>query len=482
MAFHANGAYIACMSDREFFDSLANVVFGNPFSAERASLIAKLVPGVKPGDFTQDLARLDAPRLTPWLSKKLSAEERRLVEPALLYVGYHRCIPQLDAHIERQARQGGAPLAVPFGDEAVGELVRAGFSEEAAARYFAFFFQLRRAFYFMYRSLAGECESMRRLRESLWNNVFTHDMRGFEAALWNRMEDFSTLILGETGTGKGQVAAAIGRSGFIPYLPAERRFAANFTETFIAINLSQFPESLIESELFGHRKGAFTGAIDHHQGVFERCDAHGALFLDEIGEVSVPVQIKLLQVLQERTFTPLGGRDKKRFSGRVIAATNQPLDRLRSEGRFREDFFYRLCSDVIRVPTLRERIAESGAELPQLVRILVERIAGTTQLVEKVMERLPRGHSWPGNVRELEQAVRRILLTGRYVPEAAAAPSDDDAALVEKLRAGELTAAELLARYSAMLHRRLGTYAEVAKRTGLDPRTTRKYVEGARSG
>ncbi|HEX7220847.1 MAG TPA: sigma 54-interacting transcriptional regulator [Burkholderiales bacterium] len=470
------------MSDREFFDSLANVVFGNPFSAERASLIAKLVPGVKPGDFTQDLARLVAPRLTPWLSKKLSAEERRLVEPALLYVGYHRCIPQLDAHIERQARQGGAPLAVPFGDEAVGELVRAGFSEEAAARYFAFFFQLRRAFYFMYRSLAGECESMRRLRESLWNNVFTHDMRGFEAALWNRMEDFSTLILGETGTGKGQVAAAIGRSGFIPYLPAERRFAANFTETFIAINLSQFPESLIESELFGHRKGAFTGAIDHHQGVFERCDAHGALFLDEIGEVSVPVQIKLLQVLQERTFTPLGGRDKKRFSGRVIAATNQPLDRLRSEGRFREDFFYRLCSDVIRVPTLRERIAESGAELPQLVRILVERIAGTTQLVEKVMERLPRGHSWPGNVRELEQAVRRILLTGRYVPEAAAAPSDDDAALVEKLRAGELTAAELLARYSAMLHRRLGTYAEVAKRTGLDPRTTRKYVEGARSG
>jgi transcriptional regulator with AAA-type ATPase domain len=473
------------MSDREFFTSLANVAFGNPFSSERAALVAKLAPGSKPGDLIQDreaLARLVAPRLEPWLSKKLSAEERRLVEPALLYVGYHRCVPQLDAHIERQARQGGAPLAVPFGDEAIGELVRAGFSEEAAARYFAFFFQLRRAFYFMYRSLAGECESMRRLRESLWNNVFTHDMRGFEAALWNRMEDFSTLILGETGTGKGQVAAAIGRSGFIPYLPAERRFAANFTETFIAINLSQFPESLIESELFGHRKGAFTGAIDHHQGVFERCDAHGALFLDEIGEVSVPAQIKLLQVLQERTFTPLGGRDKKRFSGRVIAATNQPLDRLRSEGRFREDFFYRLCSDVIRVPTLRERIAESGAELPQLVRILVERIAGTTELVDKVMERLPKGHSWPGNVRELEQAVRRILLTGRYVPEAAAAPSDDDAALIEKLRAGELTAAELLARYSAMLHRRLGTYAEVAKRTGLDPRTTRKYVEGARSG
>jgi sigma-54 dependent transcriptional regulator, flagellar regulatory protein len=471
--------------DRDFFAALASVVFGNPFSPERAALIARLAPGAKLGDLTQDreaLARLVAPRLAPWLSRKLSDEERRLVEPALLYVSYHRFVPQIDAHIERQAKQGGAPLAVPFGEEAIADLVRSGFSEEAAARYFAFYFQLRRAFYFIYGSLAGECESMRRLRESVWNNIFTHDMRGFESALWNRMEDFSTLILGETGTGKGQVAAAIGRSGFIPYVAAERRFAANFAESFIAINLSQFPESIIESELFGHRKGAFTNAIDHHEGVFQRCNAHGALFLDEIGEVSVPVQIKLLQVLQERTFTPVGGREKKRFSGRVIAATNQPLDRLRGEGRFREDFFYRLCSDVIRMPTLRERIAESRAELPGLVRLLVERITGSSGLVDTVLDNLPAGYAWQGNVRELEQAVRRILLTGKYVPESAGTMRDVDSTFMEKMRAGELTATELLARYSAMLHRRLGTYAEVAKRTGLDPRTTRKYVESARSG
>jgi Sigma-54 interaction domain len=464
-------------SDTEFFVALADVCFGNPFSTERAALIARLAPGAKPGDLTEDpeaLARVVAPRLAPWLSKVLSAEERRLVEPALLYVTYHRYVPQMDAHIERQAARGGAPLTVPFGDEMIADIVRSGFSDDAAARYVALMFQLRRAFYFIHRSLAGECESMRRLRESLWNNVFTHDMRGYDAALWNRMEDFSTLLLGETGTGKGQAAAAIGRSAFIPYLPAERRFAENFAETFIGINLSQFPESLIESELFGHRKGAFTGAIDHHEGVFERCSAHGALFLDEIGEVSVPVQIKLLQVLQERTFTPLGGREKRRFSGRVIAATNQPLDSMR------RDFFYRLCSDVIRVPTLRQRIAESNEELPTLVRILVERLTGSAELAGRVLERLPKHHSWPGNVRELEQAVRRVLLTGRYVPETMV--PDGDALFVEKLRAGELTAGELLARYSAMLYRRLGTYAEVAKRTGLDPRTTRKHVEGARSG
>jgi transcriptional regulator with GAF, ATPase, and Fis domain len=116
------------------------------------------------------------------------------------------------------------------------------------------------------------------------------------------------------------------------------------------------------------------------------------------------------------------------------------------------------------------------------VRILVERITGSSRLVDQVMDSLPRSYGWPGTVRELEQAVRRTLLTGRYLPEILNTGTDEDAVLVEKLRAGELTAAELLARYSAMLHRRLGTYAEVAKRTGLDPRTTRKYIEGARSG
>jgi transcriptional regulator with PAS, ATPase and Fis domain len=365
--------------------------------------------------------------------------------------------------------------------------VRSGFPEERAIHYFVMFFQLRRAFYFILESLAGDCDSMRRLRQALWNNVFTHDMRGYDAALWNRMEDFSTLLLGETGTGKGAAAAAIGRSEFIPYLPEQRRFAANFAESFIAINLSQFPETIIESELFGHRKGAFTGAIDRHDGVFERCSPHGALFLDEIGEVSIPVQIKLLQVLQERTFTPLGGHEKKRFFGRVIAATNQRLDRLRRDGRFREDFFYRLCSDVIEMPTLRQRIAESPAELEQLVRLLVTRVAGDqardlAPFVMEALERdLPQGYAWPGNVRELEQAVRRILLTGRYAGEVANAAGEDDL-LVGKLHAGALTAEELLARYCALLYRRLGTYAEVAKRTGLDPRTSRKYIEAARSG
>ena len=476
-------------TDREFLAALSDVVFGNPFTPERTAVIRRLAPDT-PGDLASDreaLARVVAPRLQKLTAMQPSAEERALLEPAYAYVVYHRYVPQLDAHIERQANKTGVPLAVPFGDDAVRELVQSGFAEERAVKFFSFFFQLRRAFYFLEHALAGKSESMQRFRRALWNSMFTHDMRTYEAALWNRMEDFSTLLLGETGTGKGEAAASIGRSAFIPYLPGEARFAANFAESFIAINLSQFPETLVESELFGHRKGAFTGAIDHHQGVFERCSEHGALFLDEIGEVGVPLQIKLLQVLQVRTFTPVGGREKKRFSGRVIAATNRPIAELRQSGRFREDFYYRLCSDVIHVPTLRERLRESPGELKELVTLLVERTAGSSRdlaaLVLEALERdLPRGYAWPGNVRELEQAVRRILLTGAYKPDVTASEADTEERLLARLRQGSLTADELLSAYSAMLYGRLGSYAAVAERTKLDPRTSRKYILGAKSG
>ncbi|HVY05188.1 MAG TPA: sigma 54-interacting transcriptional regulator [Burkholderiales bacterium] len=482
-------------TDREFLSLIGGVVFGNPFSEARDRLIVQLAPGAIPGDLTTDreaLARVVGPRIQPWLqnghllTRGLSAQDRALLEPAVLYVCYHRYVSQLDAMIERQASQGGTPLTIAFADDAIAELVRGGIDADRAERFFAFYFQLRRAFYFIQRDLTGECPSMRRFREALWNNIFTHDMRGYEAVLWNRLEDFSTLLLGETGTGKGSAAAAIGRSGFIPYVPSQRRFATNFAEAFISINLSQFPESLIESELFGHRKGAFTGAIDNHEGVFSRCNAHGSLFLDEIGEVSIPVQIKLLQVLQERIFTPLGGHEKKRFAGRVIAATNRALGKMREDGHFREDFFYRLCSDVIEVPTLRQRVAESPAELQQLVERVTARITGAANpdLVARVMEAferdLPRDYAWPGNVRELEQAVRRILLTGRYAALAQPEEASTGEEALAKWLNGDLTAADLLARYCWLLYQRLGTYAEVAKRTGLDPRTSRKYVEAYR--
>jgi transcriptional regulator with GAF, ATPase, and Fis domain len=310
---------------------------------------------------------------------------------------------------------------------------------------------------------------MKELRRHLWNNVFTHDIRLYERHLWNRMEDFSTMLLGETGTGKGTAAAAIGRSGFIPFDEKRGRFAESFTRTFVAMNLSQFPETLMESELFGHRKGAFTGAVEAHEGIFARCSPYGAIFLDEIGDLSVPVQIKLLQVLQERTFTPVGSHEKLRFRGRVIAATNKPLDRLRATGQFRDDFYYRLCSDIITVPTLRQRIQEDRRELDDLLANIVQRLAGTTDLPVK----LPADYAWPGNVRELEQAVRRILLTEEYRGDQRPAEPD----WIGKLQAGKLDADAVLAGYCTLLYQRCGNYEEVARRTNLDRRTVKAYLE-----
>ena len=476
-------------SEREFFAALERVIYSNPFSDERAQLIRRLVPGATSEELVLDqeaLRRMVEPRLRPYTDanelQRLHAEDRRHVQIAFLYVCYHHHLPQIDDLIAREVARQETPSTERIARSVMVELAQCGIDEDAASRYFAYFYQLRRAFHFIVRSLTGESEPMRQLRRALWDNVFTHDMLVYHESLSNQMEDFSTLLLGETGTGKGEAAAAIGRSGFIPYQRDKRRFADSFRDSFIAINLSQFPETLIESELFGHKKGSFTGAIDHHAGVFERCNAHGALFLDEIGEASAPVQIKLLRVLQDRTFTPLGSHEAQRFAGRVIAATNQPWAKLRAEGRFRDDFYYRLCSDVIQMPTLRERVAESPRELENLVRVVVTRIAGEQQdalvsiALEALHRDLPRDYAWPGNVRELEQAVRRILLTGRYTSDLGVAAANREQQFSDLVRTGQLSAKDLLGRYCAMLYRQLGSYAEVAARTGLDRRTARKYI------
>jgi DNA-binding NtrC family response regulator len=481
--------------DREFLHLVGKIGFMNPFDRERVDLIRRLVPAPARDRFSSEwrafagVVEARMRRLDPNARLRIddfSSADRPHIETAFLFLAYYRFVDDLDALIERQSTTA-APLVAPFAHDLVDYLQARGMGESDAIRYLGFFYQLRRAFYFIVHGLTGDCPSMQAFRRALWNSTFTHDLHNYSARMWNRMEDFSTLILGETGTGKGNAAAAIGRSSFIPFAPATGRFAASFTETFVALNLSQFPETLIESELFGHRKGAFTGAIDNHQGVLERTSEHGALFLDEIGEVSVPVQIKLLQVLQERSFVPLGSHAPQRFAGRVIAATNRTLAELR-EGRMRDDFYYRLCSDVIEVPPLRQRIAESPRELEQLVALLVARMTGeessalTARALDGLRQSLPADYAWPGNVRELEQAVRRILLTGRNVAtgnDAAArsAPGAAEGDLVDALRRGALSADNLVAGYCRLLYARSGNFSEVAARTGLDRRTVKKHVQ-----
>jgi len=252
----------------------------------------------------------------------------------------------------------------------------------------------------------------------------------------------------------------------------------------VSINLSQYPDSLIESELFGHKKGAFTGAVKDHMGVLGRCSPYGAILLDEIGEVQPHLQIKLLQVLQERVFLPVGSHRKSRFQGRVIAATNTPIKALRSMKGFRDDFYYRLSSDIITVPPLRKRIQEDPNELQDLLSFTIEKMIGVPSpemihMTKKVINtRLGSDYDWPGNVRELEQCARRVILSRSYEGDRVALDADDLTGYLKRgIETGSLDAQQILGGYCSMLYRRFGTFEEVARHTNLDRRTVKKYIK-----
>jgi DNA-binding NtrC family response regulator len=473
-----------------FWKAVSVAAFSNAFSDERRELDDQIMgpfSGSEPERVTalkhilmSKAQQLDADGLGSF--QKFSGEDREIMRIGFLFEAFHRYCLDFDWLIETQSRTGASSCDVPFAEEALAHLARRGFTQQDAVRFFGIFYQLRRAYFFIFHGLIGQSPTMKQLRAHLWNNVFTADIRWYDRYLWNRMEDFSTLLLGETGTGKGAAAAAIGRSGFIPFNPDQNRFAESFTANFISLNLSQFPETLIESELFGHKKGAFTGAIENHQGAFGRCSPHGAIFLDEIGDVSTPIQIKLLQVLQERSFSPVGSHTVLRFRGRVIAATNQPLDRLRREKTFRDDFFYRLCSDSIVLPTLRQRLSETPGELDLLLRHIVARLAGdrASELVnnvrDRLMESVGRDYHWPGNVRELEQAVRQVLLTQRYQRDDAGVARDARGEFLAAVDEGNQDAEWILSKYCQLLYRRHETYSDVSRITKLDARTVKKYL------
>ncbi|MBL7215378.1 MAG: sigma-54-dependent Fis family transcriptional regulator [Phycisphaerae bacterium] len=476
--------------DRRFFRLVADATFTNPFSEERPQIDRQVAGVLKTENdwrkivplavdaIRQRLRQLDVKQ--PCRFQDFDKQDAELMRYTFLFEVYHNHATAFDNFILEQ-QQNDNPVKVPFGATAVRELVHRGFSEEQAIQYFSMFYQIRRAFYFIHQGLVGKSGCMRKLRMDLWNNIFTYDIRDYEQYLWDRMEDFSTLLEGPTGSGKGAAAAAIGRSGFIPYDPVKKQFAASFTTMFLPINLSQYAEGLLESELFGHTKGAFTGAVAEHKGILSLCEKHGAIFLDEIGEVSIPAQVKLLKVLEERTFSPVGSHESKRFYGRVIAATNRPIETLRRENKFRDDFYYRLCSDCIHVPPLARRIQENKNELAELVRHFTRTITGkeNRELSNRVMDvietRLGRHYPWPGNVRELAQCIRRVILKRDYEGQTLQ-NTDLKEQLLAGVDTGSLTAEELLNHYCQMLYKRHGSYEEVARRTGMDRRTVKKHI------
>src|SRR6266581_3730354 len=205
----------------------------------------------------------------------------------------------------------------------------------------------------------------------------------------------TVLIMGESGTGKELVARAI------------HDLSARAQKPFVSVNCGAFTETLLESELFGYIKGSFTGATANRKGLFEAAD-QGTIFLDEIGEMSPAMQVKLLRVLQERKVRPVGAHEELQVNSRVIAATNRDLAALVKEGIFREDLFYRVSVIPIELPSLRER----GADIAELAEHFVRKYSTQTSSAISISDgamRLLEAYSWPGNVRELEHTIERAV-------------------------------------------------------------------------
>ena len=211
--------------------------------------------------------------------------------------------------------------------------------------------------------------------------------------------DLTVMITGESGTGKELVARVLHDHGRRKHGP------------FVAINMAAIPRELIESELFGHEKGAFTGAQTRAEGRFEQAEG-GTLFLDEIGDMPMEAQTRLLRVLQQGEYTTVGGRTPIKTNVRIVAATHRELKAQIQQGLFREDLFYRLNVVPMRLPPLRERLDDLGDLARHFLRAAGKEGLGHKGIEPEAIERM-RGHDWPGNVRELENLVRRLAALHR---------------------------------------------------------------------
>jgi len=282
----------------------------------------------------------------------------------------------------------------------------------------------------------------------------------------------SVLILGESGTGKELIARSLhfnsGRSA----------------KPFLGVNCGALPESLLESELFGHTKGAFTGAVAEKKGLFRSAEG-GTLFLDEIGEMPMPLQVRLLRALQEHEVTPVGSATPQKFDARIVAATNRDLATEVEAGNFREDLFYRLNVIEISLPPLRDR----PDDIPSLVKHFIAKVAESQNSVAKpitdnAMNAL-RTHAWPGNVREMENSIERaFILSGDEIELADLPQKIQKGSGVSSASAADGSTLESVERHHILdtLNASDGDKVAAAQKLGIDLSTLyrklKRYEEG----
>lgn len=496
-------------ADRHFLSAVAQLVYANPFShgmleAEKSALGSQAIEEEPVWSFNvSDPDRLRAntwlimdrlPRRLATLREHLAAShtplpaEIALYEDCAFYHLYYRYYERFVAgtfhktgeknrwHFFREFAREWSDLFAFAGDQLD--------SRGEPKHIFACYYQVVRAFHHIFEQIIGNSEPAARLRASVWQSVFTHDIRRYRNSMFARMNEFATLITGPSGTGKEVVARAIALSRYVPFDDNRMSFEGELDSLFFPINIAALPTPLVESELFGHKRGAFTGAVEDRRGWLSACPPLGAVFLDEIGDLDADVQVKLLRVIETRSFQTLGESKAapQRFLGKLIAATNRDLCTAMHTRTFREDLYYRLCSDQIRTPSLREQINESPQVLHDLILFLSRRVAGdAAEAIAREAEtwvttHMDPNYGWPGNYRELEQCIRNILIRKEYHPPTGL-DQTNNLDVFKEARPGSLTAEQLLVRYCTLVYSQTGTYEGTAQKLGLDRRTVKAKVD-----
>jgi DNA-binding NtrC family response regulator len=493
-------------ANRRFLKTVSNLLYCNPFlenilAYEREALGADAVE--EQATWSMNVSDPDRVRANTWrivdhlepvlknLRERLpeaNEDDLLLYEDGLVYYFYYRYYPRLVTATFQPQGKARWSFYPEFREEfrwyfAVPNVTLP--TGHQAGHTFACYYQIVRAFHHIFEQIIGNSPPAARLRGAIWQSLFTHDMRRYRRTLYGRMSEFATLITGPSGTGKELVARSVAMSRYVPFDENRLAFQEDLTGLFFPINIAALPGTLVESELFGHKRGSFTGAVQDKRGWLEACPPLGAVFLDEIGDLDPEIQVKLLRVIETRSFQALGdgSAQTRRFQGKLIAATNRDLWAAIRKRRFREDLYYRLCSDQIVTPSLKQQITESPEVLDDLILFMSRRVAGEegAQLAEEaqqwVKENLGPEYGWPGNYRELEQCVRNILIRKDYHAAEAPPKRKNSGDVFDEARDGGLTANELLSRYCTLVYSQTGSYEETARRLEIDRRTVKARVD-----
>lgn len=504
-------------SDLPAVKAMAGIGYCNPFLPERFDLerqilgddyiptppIMHWLPTASPADGYPNfpLLRARAEQLTSAARIRLEAtatfstQDLRLYEDIVLYLLYARHMPDLNNHLRPDVTEGRKSIIRSvwrsFSKDFASLLKVPGCqlpSDHDVAHAFSVLVQLHRAFLSIFEFIVGGSMPIARLRAAVWQSVFSHDMQRYSRVLYRCLSDVPTLILGPSGSGKELVARAIGHSRYVPFDVKSESFPDDELNDFHPLNLSALAPTLIESELFGHRKGAFSGAVGDRSGWLELCGPSGTVFLDEIGELHGEIQVKLLRVLQSRVFQRVGETTARTFRGKIVAATNRDLSDEIQQGRFREDLYFRLCADIVRTPTLKEQLTDSPGDLPTLVVFLTRRIIPdnsaesdslATEVVAWIQSHL-NDYDWPGNIRELEQCARNVMIRGAYQPSRRSSQPEHRQGrdkLAFLVAEGRLTMDELVRHYASLAFATQGSYVAAAQQLKVNWRTVREKLD-----